>query len=175
MGFKTMAGLTRTLMKSFRRAPRAEYSIRAAKGGYRNVIDHTARVYHKDSRSTGSRTSPIQVFPRVRNSYFFWMGNLKGFRKLSYFRKFMADTIWDGAALRNENLVESAEACLGGAWCAIRRMGGLWNKNVRTPYLMKQILSWHPFFGVGLLRGEFRSITSEVLKRTKYKILRVTN
>ena len=157
----------------------AEYSIRAAKSGYRNVIENRARVYHKNSRSTGSQTSLIQVFLRVRNSYFFWMGNLKGFRKLSYFWKFMADTISRAAALKNENFVESVEACFNGAWAGFLGIGGSWDKNIIMPSLLKKIFhvlcSWHPYFWASLLRGEFRSITSEVLKRTKYKILRVTN
>lgn len=148
----------------------AEYSVRTAKGGYRNVIAYGVRVYHKDSGSTGGRESPIQLFLRLRNSYFFWMGNLKGFRRISYFRKYMADAISYAAAFRNEGLNECAEACLGGAWSAIWGIGGPWNSNVKIPFLMKQISSWHPYFWAGLLRGEIIKLTSEMFRRTMARI-----
>ena len=149
-----------------------EYSIRVAKAGYRSMIEPLAKVYHKDSRSTGGRKTPVQVYFRTRNFYFLWMENVKGLRKIAYFREFLASSISYAANLRDQKMNESADACFDGVWFAVRNVGGAWNKTIKMPYLVKKILSWHPHFLASLLRGEFLHIASEVLKRTKMEIFK---
>lgn len=151
-----------------------EYCIRATKSGYMNVVEPNVKVYHKDSRSTGNSRSPMQVFLRVRNIYFLWMSNLRGLDRFAYLRKFMAETIAYSALLREKNLNESADACFDGAWCALQGKGGTWNRNINMPIILKKIFSWHPYFWANLLKGNFSSIASEVLKRGKAKIFIIT-
>lgn len=151
-----------------------EYCIRSAKASYKIILELSAKVYHKDSRSTGSRRSPMQVFFRVRNKYFLWMSNLSGLEKFTYFRKFMAQTISYSALLRKDNLDESADACFDGAWFAIHGIGGTWNSNIKMPSIFKKIFSWHPHFYANLLQGNISYIASEVLRRTKAKILKIS-
>ncbi len=155
-----------------------EYSLRVANAGYRNVVQIEAKVYHKESGSTDGQESPIQVFLRTRNMYFLWMDNLKGLRRVNYFRRYIADTISYAALLSKKNLAESADACLDGAWAAIRGIGGPWDKSVSMPSSLKKVLhvlcSWHPYFWADLLMGNFFKITSELLKRTKARILKIT-
>lgn len=151
-----------------------EYCIRAAKAGYTSVLEPRAAVYHKDSRSTGSPRAPLQVFLRVRNMYFLWMSNLKGFDRLTFFRKYIAHVITYGASLREQKLAKSVDACLDGVWAGLRGIGGPWNKDIKMPRWLKRIFyglsSWHPYFWASLLRGDFLNLASEVLKRTKSKI-----
>jgi hypothetical protein len=152
-----------------------EYSIRAFKAGYRNIVQQEARVYHKDSRSTGSSRAPMQVFLRVRNLYFLWMDSLNGLRKVRYFRRFLANIISYTAALRSEHLVEAADACLDGAWAGIRGIGGPWDRATKMPRVLKKtfyfLCSWHPYFWASLLRGEFLNIFSEARKRVKLRLV----
>lgn len=150
-----------------------EYCIRAAKGGYTSVLEPWARVYHKDSRSTGNRRAPFQVFLRIRNMYFLWMDSLKGLRKLKYFGRFIASTISYVSELRCENLIEAADVSLDGAWTAIRGIGGPLDKRLKMPHWLKKVFyflsSWHPYFWVNLFKGNFLHITSEAIKRTGAK------
>jgi GT2 family glycosyltransferase len=148
-----------------------EYSVRMSMAGYKIVLEPRAKVYHKDSRSTGNRNAPLQVFLRTRNIYFLWMKYLKGFNRLEYFRKYWAYAISYGASLREKNLNESADACLAGAWSAICGIGGHWNKNIKMPSILKKIFSWHPYFWTSLLKGDFSNIFSEVFKRIKLRFI----
>ena len=148
----------------------AEYSLRAAKAGYRNVVASKAKIYHKGSASTGGPTSPVQVFLRARNEYFFWMDNLEGLRRLAYFRQFVADTLGRAGTLRKSGeRAEAYEALLSGAWHAFRGIGGPWNPTVRAPrllrFLMENVFSWHPYFWAALARGGFTGLAAETFKR----------
>ena len=154
-----------------------EYSLRVYNAGYRNIVESKAKVYHKSSRSTSvsGEESPIKAFLMTRNWYFFWMDNLKGLRRVHYFRQYIAHTILYAVSLNNKNLAESADACFDGAWAAIRGIGGSWDESVSMPGTLKKVLhvlcSWHPYFLTDLLRGDFSKITSEILKRAKAKIM----
>jgi len=150
-----------------------EYSIRVAKAGYKCIIEPEAKLYHKDSRSTGSRKTPFQVYFRVRNYYFLWMENVEGLTRLTYFRKFLAESISYAGFLMGEKLDESADACFDGAWCAIRNIGGPWSGKIKMPYLMKKIFSWHPYFWANLIRGKFMNVAFEILKRAKIRVLKI--
>jgi GT2 family glycosyltransferase len=147
-----------------------EYCMRVVNAGYQIVMEPKAKIYHKDSQSTGNRRAPLQVFLRTRNIYFFWMDNLKGSDKINYFREYLADAISDRAALRERNLFESSEACFDGVWAAFRGIGGRWDKNIKMPKLIKRLFSWHPYFWVNLLDGNISYIVSQGLNRTKGKI-----
>lgn len=154
-----------------------EYSLRVANAGYRNIVESKAKVYHKVSGSTDGEESPIQVFLRTRNIYFAWMDNLKGLRRVNYFRKYIAHTILYAVSLNNKNLAESADACFDGAWAAIRGIGGSWDESVSMPGPFKKglhvLCSWHPYLFADILMGDFSKITSEVFKRVKAKIMKI--
>jgi GT2 family glycosyltransferase len=55
-----------------------EYCMRAARAGFRCVVVPEARIFHKNSRSTGSNDAPMQVFLRSRNMFFLWADPLAG-------------------------------------------------------------------------------------------------
>jgi GT2 family glycosyltransferase len=116
----------------------AEYCIRANLRGYGCVLESRARVYHKDSGSTGSRTAPIQLFLRRRNSYFFWMSNLKGIDKLIYFKSFLGTIVWLGS-LRENRLNGSRDVYLDAAWSAMRDIGGSWEERVKMPGWLRRV------------------------------------
>jgi GT2 family glycosyltransferase len=149
-----------------------EYCMRVINAGYENVMEPKAKIYHKDSQSTGNRRAPLQVFLRTRNIYFFWMNNLKRSDKLNYFRTYLADAISYRAVLREANLFESGEACFDGVWAAFLGLGGQWDKNIKMPSILKKIFSWHPYFWVNLLECRFQHILSETLKRAKLQKVR---
>mgnify|MGYP001563305766 FL=1 len=155
-----------------------EYSTRVANADYRNIVQREAKVYHKGSGSTSGQESPIQVFLRTRNLYFFWMDNLKGLRKINYFKKYIAHTILYATSLNN-NLPESADACFNGAWAAIRGIGGPWDKSASMSGSLKKVFyficSWHPYFLTALLQGDFLNIISKTFKRVKAKYLNTSD
>lgn len=133
-----------------------EYSVRALNNGFTNMVVSTAKVYHKEARSSGGRDSPLHCYFMTRNIYYFWMDNLKGLDKMFYLRQYIADSISLAGSLKKKKRQDSVNACMDGIWSALRSIKGPWDKNIRMPSFIKRILLAHPFFWVFLLRGEFR-------------------
>lgn len=147
-----------------------EYCMRAKRYGYLSMVVPSARVYHKDSQWKVKKRSPLVVFLRSRNTYYFWQDTLNGQRrKFQCSRIYFADRISFFAVLRKENRLEAADACLNGTWAAIRGIGGPWDQNVRMPRIVKRILSWHPYFWVGLLRGDVKATLNTTVNRLREK------
>ena len=148
-----------------------DYSMRVARAGYRAVVVSNARVFHKNSRSTGSNDAPMQVFLRSRNLFFLWMDNLKGMKRIFHIPRYLAHIISYGGAVREKNLPDSVEACLDGVWHAFRGAGGPRNPEIKMPLPVRRIFhflfSWHPYFWADLLRGDLSGIASKLKKRTR--------
>jgi GT2 family glycosyltransferase len=146
-----------------------EYCLRAARAGYRCVVVPEARIFHKNSRSTGSNDAPMQVFLRSRNLFFLWMDTLRGMDRIRYVPKYLANIVSYGGSLRGKNLPDSVDACLDGMWNAFRGVGGARNPEIRMPSLFRGIFrflfSWHPYFWASLLRADFARIRSDMAKR----------
>lgn len=148
-----------------------EYCLRVARAGYRSVVVPDARIFHKNSRSTGSNDAPMQVFLRSRNLFFLWMDNLTGADRISYFRRYLAHIVSYGGSLSAKNLPDSVEACLDGVWHAFRGAGGPRNPEITMPIPLRKmfhfLFSWHPYFWADLLRLDFPQIASNIRKRTR--------
>ena len=151
-----------------------EYSMRVLKAGFQNSVHPDARIYHKNSRSTGSNDAPMQVFLRSRNSYFLWMDHGKGIMRPYYIRRYLAQIISYGGELKEKQLPESIDACLEGAWHAFRGVGGPRNPEIQMPKTLKLVLKfmiqWHPYFWADLLMGNISEIYSGMVSKVKMKI-----
>jgi GT2 family glycosyltransferase len=146
-----------------------EYCMRVARAGYRCVVVPEARIFHKNSRSTGSNDAPMQVFLRSRNLFFLWMDALRGMDRIQYVPKYLAHIVSYGGSLKGKNLTESVEACLDGVWSAFRGVGGPRNPEITMPLplriLFRFLFSWHPYFWASLLRADFVRIRADMAKR----------
>jgi hypothetical protein len=148
-----------------------EYCMRAARTGYRCVVVPEARVFHKNSRSTGSNDAPMQVFLRSRNLFFLWMDNLKGMKRVFHIPRYLAHIISYGGDLKEKNLSDSVEACMDGVWHAFRGAGGPRNPEITMPMplrgMFRFLFSWHPFLWSSLLRGDIAAIGTNINRRLK--------
>jgi len=148
-----------------------DYSMRVARAGYRAIVVQEARVFHKNSRSTGSNDAPMQVFLRSRNLFFLWMDNLKGMKRVFHIPRYLAHIISYGGTLREKNLPDSMEACLDGVWHAFRGAGGPRNPEITMPMPLRRmfrfLFCWHPYFWASLLRGDISGIATNARKRTR--------
>lgn len=146
-----------------------EYCMRAARAGYRCIVVPGARLFHKNSRSTGSNDAPMQVFLRSRNLFFLWMDSLDGMQRYLHVPEYLSRIVSYGGLLREKNLPESVEACLDGMWHAFRGVGGPRNPDVAMPApfrgVFRFLFSWHPFLWSSLLSGDFRAIAANVGRR----------
>lgn len=116
-----------------------DYSIRSNRHGFFNVIESKAKIYHKDSRSTGGPMMPQQVYYRGRNSYFLWMKALPLFKRMLYQRYYLANTIVSFGWLLEVNCLDAADSCLDGFWSAVHNQGGDWGQRKVMPNYLKRI------------------------------------
>lgn len=148
-----------------------EYCLRVARAGYRCVVVPEARIFHKNSRSTGNNDAPMQVFLRSRNLFFLWMDALRGMDRILHVPKYLAHIVSYGGSLKEKNLPDSVEACLDGVWSAFRGAGGPRNPEITMPIPLRKmfhfLFSWHPYFWADLLRLDFPQIASNIRKRTR--------
>jgi hypothetical protein len=151
-----------------------EYSKRVLLAGYKNMVHREARIFHKNSRSTGSNDAPLQVFLRSRNIYFLWMDNLKGINRIKQTPKYLAHIIAYSGLLKEKQLPESISACLDGVWHAFRDIGGPRNTEIKMPGSLKNVfnfmISWHPYFWSSLLMGNVSDICSEIKNKIKMNL-----
>lgn len=147
------------------------FCLRAHAAGHRCIVVPEARVYHKNSRSTGSNDAPLQVFLRSRNRYFLWMDVLKGADRAFHVPRYLSQIVSYGGSLQEKNLPRSIDACLDGAWAAFRGAGGPRGSDLAMPRLLRRVFrflfSWHPYFWSNLLRGNVAGITADLVKRIR--------
>jgi GT2 family glycosyltransferase len=152
-----------------------DYCLRALKNGLGCGVVPGAKVYHKDSRSTGGYTAPMQVFLRSRNYYFLWMDKLKDLEKGKYFFRSVANTISYGGYLKEKNLQESMEACVDGLWSGIKGVGGRIDGKVNMPgplkFLFIRIYFRNSYFWACLFLGEINNIVKKLRSSGKGKLL----
>ena len=143
-----------------------DYCLRALKKGFECAVVSKAKIYHKDSRSTGGYTAPMQVFLRVRNYYFLWMDKLSGLNKVKYFFRSVANTVSYGGLLREKGLGESLDACVDGLWSGIKGVGGKIDDKMPMPRILKglfaRIFFRNSYFWSCLFLGEIRKIVTKL-------------
>ena len=118
-----------------------DYCVRTERAGMECVLDQGARVYHKDSRSTGSRTAPLQVYLRTRNIYFFWMSHLRAGRP-RYVVSYILGSARHAARLQASGLPDAAQACWRGVYAALTGKRGRPDRSLRIPGFIGVLL--HP-------------------------------
>ena len=147
-----------------------DYSLRAINAGFRTLIEPTAVVYHKWAASSGA-AAPVRMFLLTRNWYLFWRTYLKGIRKQTYPAKYLAWALAQAISFKNESNESTADACLDGAWSALRGRYGPFRETDRMPRTLKRILYIHPYFWTHLLRGEFETILRVMVGRLMHRDL----
>ena len=151
----------------------AEYCMRASREGFGIAVDPTSRIYHKNSRATGSNTAPLQCFLRIRNQYFLWWTYLRGWDRISFLRKYLGDVMAFAGVLYKTHQTVSLDYCLDGVWCAFRNISGPYNGQARMPKVLKifwmLFLKFHPFFWSHLIQGNYRRILGDIRVRFQIK------
>ena len=146
---------------------------------FRNVIDPTAKIYHKTLTSQHGlkRRGSHFYYYIARNRFFLGAKHAKGFQKISFVSDYLAETIRLINNFSHQADSDHAiDAYLTGVSDAFLNKSGQWNGIVRAPGWLKKLYgllcSWHPFFWMDLFRGEFAKISSEMLRRIKTKLTR---
>lgn len=142
-----------------------EYSIRSNKAGFRNELALNAKIYHK----TYKERQPYYYYFMARNEYYTWLQHVSDAEKTAFARKYLAKKIAEYGLLKKSGFDEYAHACLDGTWAAFHGVDGTWNRTVKTPRMIQQVFSWHPFFWASLVAGDVSNIFAETVKRIKLK------
>ena len=134
------------------------------------------KIYHKSHfiNEGGLEKLPIHYFYyMIRNKYWFWGDHIKGFKKISFLRKYLAKCIREAGVLRDMSLTERMNACLDGVYCALNNTGGRWGMNSAMPGILKTKILKFPFLWADLLEFNFTHIIAETLRRIKAKLFKV--
>jgi len=141
-----------------------DYSLRAIKAGFHTAVEPTAVLYHKWATSSGA-DSPFRVFLLTRNWYLFWSSHLTGSSKWTYPSRYVAWAIRQAVSYRDSGNPTAADACLDGAWSALRGSFGPPENRVTMPAPLKHLLLAHPYFWNHLLAGKLLTILGAAASR----------
>lgn len=148
-----------------------DYSIRSIKAGFINSVEFDTGIYHK----VQPYKKPHYYYFMARNEYMLWIKNLRLLEKISFSRKYFAKKISQYGYLQSHGDEECANAVLDGTWSGVLDIKGGWDKNVKAPYILKNILSRHTSCWVRLLGGNYSNIHSAILRELKIGIFKIKN
>jgi len=147
-----------------------DYSFRALRANFRNIVKLDARIFHKGSKSTG-RHSPIQVFLGTRNLYFVWSDNTHGFKRIFLPGYYIGMVINYANCLSEEGNEEGFNACLNGFWAAFKGKGGGYDPTIIIPSMLNKVfrfcISCYPHFWVRLFRCDIPGIVRTALTKAQ--------
>ncbi len=141
-----------------------DYSMRSLEAGFRNIVVSTSKVYHKVSHSLGD-DSPVKYFFMVRNLYPLWMDRLKGYRRAAYRVRYLSQALRVARECETDGFPASADACLAGAWNALRGRYGEYDPRAALPRVLKRILYRHPYLWISILDWRLGQVLLEAIKR----------
>jgi GT2 family glycosyltransferase len=146
-----------------------DYSLRALNAGFRTLLEPAAVVYHKWAGSSGG-DSPLRNYLLTRNWYLFWSTHLKGVPRYTYLPRYLAWAARQAVSFKETGNHLTADACLDGAWSALRGRYGPPHNVIAMPQLIRHAFYTHPYFWIWLLAGElrniFRAVATSLRRRT---------
>ena len=146
------------------------YSLRALRAGFRTVVEPQSVVYHK-ATSASRIESPFKGYLFSRNLFLLWSTYLHGSARYIYPFRYMAWAIHQAVELRESGNDAASNACLDGAWSALRgRYGVPGDKAMAMPRALRRIIGGAPHFWISLLTGRFR----DILRSAAYSLVRRT-
>jgi len=145
-----------------------DYSLRAIAAGFRTRVEPAAIVYHKWAASSGV-DSPFRAYLYTRNWYLFWRSHSDIAARPFFVPRYLAWALGQAAAFKEKGNLLTAEACLDGAWSALRGCYGPPTPPLTLPKVIKRILCAHPHAWSELLRGEVRNLTGIWRRKRLFK------
>ncbi len=154
----------------------AEYSMRALRVGYLNKVEVSSKIFHKNYGANERgfiNFAQHYFFYMTRNKYWLWKDIINGkLRKALFLRRYLVSTIKSIGSYKKLRHYEIADAYIDGMYCALRDIGGYWDKNIKMPALFKKIIYWHTYFWADLLGGNFKKIMVESFYRLKKQLFK---
>jgi GT2 family glycosyltransferase len=127
-----------------------DYSLRSIKGGYLNVVQTEANIYHKDA----SQKKAHFYFYMARNEWALWRKYTNWVQKIFYFRRYLLKRIAIFIKLKEEGLTDCADSCLDGIWAGIRGYMGNQYGKIKMPNRLKIIIASHPEMWEWIIEGK---------------------
>lgn len=144
-----------------------DYSVRAIRAGYFNVVEFSTQIYHKTTIPMPGVTlrSPHYFYYMVRNEYYFWMKHARGTMKLKFIKNYFGNVVYRAAPAINQDISDCVRACFLGARDGVLGVCGPWNKDAPVSMSIKlliRLFSWHPYFWAPLLKLDFAEILRNI-------------
>lgn len=150
-----------------------DYSIRALKADFRNVLHSGAKIFHKNDPSRGENKSPYFYYYNLRNRYLWRNVYFQGWRRINMQRKYLATVLGRISYIvkyRNGHK-EYLDAIVNGAWHGVMHVGGRMSSSPRTPYIIEKMIVFlgsHPlYFWSYVIEGNIGLILKKIISKIK--------
>jgi GT2 family glycosyltransferase len=150
-----------------------EYSIRAIRAGYENVVCKSAKVFHKHQPHEANQLKKGQhyYYFMQRNRIFLEKEYLgKSVNSLAFKIRCLAITSEYARRCGKENI----DACMNGTWHGIKGKSGPMSNAVGMPNYFRRLLlfmsRYHPILFAELVTFDIRSISRKALARLRSKM-----
>lgn len=153
-----------------------DYSIRALKAGFRNILYPCARIFHKNDPYSNKIKSPYFYYYQIRNAYLMRNKICQGWWRINKQRKFLSSVLYHISYFvkSHKSHKEFIDAVITGAWHGITHVGGKMSSSPKVPYILEKMLvffgSYPPFFWSYLIEGNLDLI----IKKSAEKFRDVT-
>ena len=129
-----------------------DYSVRAARAGWRNRMCFDAGILHEGHPTRFTRAPNFFYFVS-RNEMMFWRKAMPASAFFRVRRLCVARTLREAAKLRDAGLDAQVAACMSGLWDAFVGRVGAYDATRRAPRWWSWALMRHPYFVADLLEG----------------------
>lgn len=149
----------------------SDYCIRAINAGYYNVVVQKAKIFHKGHffNEGGDTNLPAHWFYYMtRNEFFFWRKHLIGSARVLLIPRYLSRVFKRIGNLKEIKRNDAIDACLQGLVSAFLGLQGVWDKNIKVPRVLREIVIIHPYLLSDLLLFKFANIG-----RRLFKVLRL--
>ena len=150
-----------------------DYSIRALKANFRNVLHSGARISHKNDPSMHENKSPYYYYYMLRNIYLLEYVYFQGWRRINMQRMYLAHVLGRISHIvkyrngQKEHLV----AVVSGAWHGVNHIGGRMSSSPKAPYILEKMILFfgsHPlYFWSHIIAGNFGLILKKLVSKIK--------
>jgi len=142
-----------------------DYSMRAAHAGFACTVVTEVSVFHRSHRDAETRP-PLFFYYMMRNELLFFRKHRPGGLGIGGLRRWAMTVLEWTAGCRDRQQPEHVQACVDGAWDALRgRYGPM--PVTHAPRWFHRLIAGHPYLVLMVMRAEIGMLSRRLLRRSE--------